>query len=208
MDVARLVGAVTREISTREVDGKPARVVVASRTYDTSREDLWDAITTPQRLSRWMGPVTGELRLGGRFSVENNASGQIVECEPPERLRVTWEFQGDTSWVSLRLTSQSAESTELQLEHVAHVPEEFWDEYGPGATGVGWELALAGLESVVSERPDGMPLGDEAAVFGSAEGKAFVARSSEAWGEASVAGGTAEDAARAAAQRTTAFYSG
>ena len=47
IDVARAVGAVTREVGRREHEGRPARVVVASRTYDTTVEDLWDALTTP-----------------------------------------------------------------------------------------------------------------------------------------------------------------
>jgi hypothetical protein len=38
------------------------------------------------------------------------------------------------------------------------------------------------------------------------EGREFTRRSSEAWGEASIAFGTDPDAARAAAKRTTGFY--
>ena len=34
VDVSRLVGAVTRELSTRDKDGSPAHVLVATRTYD------------------------------------------------------------------------------------------------------------------------------------------------------------------------------
>ena len=207
MDVSRLIGAVTREISTREVDGKPARVLVASRTYDTSIEDLWDALTKPQRLSRWMGPTSGDFRLGGRYAIQGNASGEITTCEPPRHLAVTWEFQGNTSWVSVVLEAHSAEVAQLHLEHVAHVPKEFWDEYGPGATGVGWELALAALEGVVSTIEGGIPL-DEAALAASDEGRRFLHQCSEAWANASIAAGTEAAAARAAAQRTTAFYSG
>ena len=49
---------------------------------------------------------------------------------------------------------------------------------------------------------------DEAAFATSPEGKAFMTGSSEAWGQAAVAAGTDRDAAQAAAQRTTAFYTG
>jgi len=44
--------------------------------------------------------------------------------------------------------------------------------------------------------------------MGSPEGKGFVRRTSDAWAQASTAGGTAPEAARAAAARTTAFYTG
>ncbi|MEM9461231.1 MAG: SRPBCC family protein [Myxococcota bacterium] len=212
IDVSRLIGAVTRELSTREVDGRPARVLVASRTYDTSVEDLWDALTKPQRLSRWMGPIRGDFRLGGRFAIEGNASGTITTCKPPHHLAVTWEFQGNTSWVSVALEARSADVSHLRLEHVAHVPKEFWDEFGPGATGVGWELALAALESVVSKVEGGVeggiPLGDQEAFAASDEGRRFLCQCSDAWADASIAAGTDEAAARAAAQQTTAFYSG
>jgi hypothetical protein len=44
--------------------------------------------------------------------------------------------------------------------------------------------------------------------MGSDEGRRFMTLSSERWGEASVAAGTPADEARAAAQRTTAAYTG
>ncbi len=81
-----------------------------------------------------------------------------------------------------------------------------WETYGPGATGVGWEGSLLGLGLHV-EGPD-EPALDEASFTASEEGKAFYAGSSEAWGEASIACGTDHAAARAAARRTTAFYTG
>ena len=40
MDVARQIGADVREVGSREHEGRPARVVVATRTYDTTREDF------------------------------------------------------------------------------------------------------------------------------------------------------------------------
>ena len=40
------------------------------------------------------------------------------------------------------------------------------------------------------------------------DAKAFMAGSSRRWGDASIAGGAPEDEARAAQERTTAFYTG
>ena len=85
-DIARLIGAVTREVRTETYEGKDAKVVVASRVYDTSVKDLWDAITNAERLPRWFAPVTGELMLGGKYQVQGNASGTITRCEPPREL--------------------------------------------------------------------------------------------------------------------------
>src|SRR5690606_14947482 len=133
-DVVEMVGAVTRRVETVERDGKPAKVVIARRTYPTSIEDLWDATTTLDRLPRWFAPVSGDLRLGGHFQIEGNASGEVLACEPPARFEITWVFGGDTTWVSVELTGEpGGDEATLELRHTAHPPEEFWDQFGPGA---------------------------------------------------------------------------
>ena len=151
MDLGRVIGAVTRVVGDREYEGKPAKVVVAKRTYDTTPDDLWDALTNAERIPRWFLPVSGDLRLGGRYQLKGNAGGTITQCEPPKSLGVTWEFGGQTSWVNVRLTARAAERTELELEHIAHVPDDFWRQFGPGAVGVGWDLALMGLGEHVEQ---------------------------------------------------------
>jgi len=35
--------------------------------------------------------------------------------------------------------------TRLELQHVAHVPDEMWEQFGPGAVGAGWDSGLFGL---------------------------------------------------------------
>ena len=58
IDPVAYVGAVVREVAVREQDGKPARAVIATRSYDTDIADLWDALTNAERIPRWfMGPV-------------------------------------------------------------------------------------------------------------------------------------------------------
>src|SRR4029434_452351 len=96
-DIAGLIGAVTREVTGREHDGRPARVVSASRTYDTTMEDVWDAVTNAERIPRWCLPVSGDLRLGGRYQLQGNAGGEITRCEPPRAVGMTWEFGGEVS---------------------------------------------------------------------------------------------------------------
>jgi uncharacterized protein YndB with AHSA1/START domain len=207
IDPARVVGAVTREVASRMHEGQMARVAVATRAYDTDPADLWDAITSAERIPRWFMPISGELRLGGRYQLEGNAGGTITGCEPPEHLALTWEFGGQTSWVDVRLHAEG-EGTRLVLEHVAHVPEEWWDQYGPGATGVGWDLALMGLELYLASGVPNDPKAAEAWLTGTPEGRGLVRRMSEAWVGASIASGTDAAAARAAGDRTTAFYTG
>ena len=113
--------------------------------YDTPPEDLWDACTNPERIARWFLPVSGDLRPGGRYEFEGNASGTIERCEPPHSLAATWEYGGQTSWVELRLMPEAEGRTRFALEHIAHVDDEIWAQFGPGAVGIGWDLALIGL---------------------------------------------------------------
>ena len=122
-DVVRYIGAVTREVQTREFQGRPARVVVASCAYDTPIDDVWDAITSAERIPRWFLPVSGDLRLGGRYQLQGNAGGKITACEPPRTLDLTWEFGGQTSWVNVRLSELSDGGTRLKLEHITEVPD-------------------------------------------------------------------------------------
>jgi len=207
IDVLRYIGMVTREIQTREYEGRPARALLATCVYDTTIDDVWDAITNPERIPRWFLPISGDLRLGGRYQLQGNASGQITACDPPRTLDLTWEYGGQVSWVQARLTELSDGGTSLRLEHIAHVPDDLWNQYGPGAVGVGWDLAMLGLgrhlETGVTVDPE------QAAEWPTTkEGKDFISRSSDGWGRASIAAGTPEAAAREAAGRTTAFYTG
>lgn len=207
LDVLRYIGAVSRGLETRDHQGRPARVITAACAYDTSPEDLWDAVTNPDRIPRWFLPISGDLRLGGRYQLHGNASGEITACDPPHAFNVTWEFGGQISWLNVRLTSLADGGTQLRLEHIAHVPEELWDQFGPGAVGVGWDLAIFGLGRYLETKASVDP--KQASEFHTRpEGREFIVRSSENWCRVSVASGTPEQAAREAAGRTTAFYTG
>ncbi len=205
IDIAYQLGAVKRSVSSVEVDGKSARAVTLVRDYPTSMDDLWDALTNVERIPRWFMPISGDLKLGGHYQFEGNAGGKIAQCDEPSYLSVTWEWQGDISWLELRLKMRGENACQLSLVHTAMVTD-FWAEFGPGATGIGWELGLVGLEFNVIE--PNAPKMDEEQFASSSTGKAYMTQSSELWGEASIAAGTNKADALAAAKRTTAFYTG
>ena len=158
-----------------------------------------------ERIPRWFLPISGRLEPGGRYQFEGNAGGVITVCEAPSRLGVTWEFGGDVSWVEVHVSDDGAGRARLTLTHTAHHADQ-WDEYGPGATGVGWEMGLMGLALHLADPT--APKADENAFAASAGGKALITGSSEGWGQAAVAAGTDPAAAAAAARNTTAFYTG
>ncbi|HEY6569007.1 MAG TPA: SRPBCC family protein [Candidatus Limnocylindrales bacterium] len=198
IDIVREIEAVQREVGGGQA-GDP-RVVRLRRTYEAPIEDVWEALTNPERISRWFLPISGDYRIGGRFQFEGNAGGEILACERPHRLRVSW---GDeSSVVELRLAPADADSTILELEHTAVVPDEMWAQFGPGAVGVGWEGGLMGL----SLHLHGGSIADPMAWQVSDEGRAYYGRSSEAWGAANVAAGADPEAAATAVVNTTAFY--
>lgn len=203
-EIVEAAGLVTREVRTGTRDETTTRIVVARRTYDTDRNDLWDAVTNPERLPRWFAPVTGDLSLGGRYQVQGNAGGVVELCDEPHSFAITWEYGETVSWVMVTLT-ETRKGTELELVHESPVDPDFWEEYGPGAVGVGWDLALLGLgmhvdsgEAVDREWADSFTL--------TPEGLVFVEMAAGGWSNAALADGDDRTKARGAAERTVAFY--
>ncbi|WIX97951.1 SRPBCC family protein [Amycolatopsis mongoliensis] len=204
IDVSHQISAVRRTLGDRVLEGKEARVLTISQVYDTDVDDLWDACTNPERIPRWFLPVSGELKLGGKYQLEGNAGGTVERCDPPKSFAATWEFGGNVSWIEVRLTPEG-DGTRFELEHVAHIDER-WDEFGPGAVGIGWDGALVGL--VLHLATPGTAVDPEAAMawMMSPEGIRFMTASNEAWYEADVAAGADPAKARAAADRTLKAY--
>jgi len=201
------VKAVAREVGRHNLPEGAARAVVLRRSFAAPADDLWDAITDPERVSRWFLPVSGDLRVGGVYQVEGNAGGRILRCEPPTLLVVTWIFGADIetttgSEVHVTLSPEPDGGTELMLRHVAVVDPALWEQYGPGATGVGWDLALLGLALHLT----GVSIGDPEEFERSPEARDFVVASAESWGAAQRADGESPEAAAASVTNTIAFY--
>jgi uncharacterized protein YndB with AHSA1/START domain len=178
--------------------------VIVSQTYDATVDELWDAVTDPERIPRWFLPVTGDLRLGGRYQLEGNAGGTITECEPPHRFAATWEFGEAVTWIEVRVSDAGDGRARFELEHVAPV-EEHWTEFGPGAVGIGWDQGIIGLALHLGgvEQVDA---GEFMAWTMTEEGLDFTRRAGEAWYEADVASGSDPDDARRRSDNTIAAY--
>ncbi len=204
-DVNAQLNAAARCVSSQERDGRSAHSVAVVRSYPTTVVDLWDAVTNGRRISRWFLPICGELELNGRFQLEGNAGGVITACQRPSHFEVSWEFGGDVSWVGVGISEDHCGHTRLTLTHTAY-HSKHWDEFGPGAAGVGWEMGLLGLSFHIENPTE--PKLDEAAFAVSPEGKAYIAGSSTGWERAAVVAGTDPVSACAAALRTAAFYTG
>lgn len=206
LDGTEHINAATRRVGSGTSSGGDTQTVTIDRTYDSPVADVWDACTNPQRIPRWFLPVSGELQEGGRYQVQGNAGGLIEQCEPPRRFRATWEFGGQVSWIELRLSEAAGGGTRLELDHIARV-DDHWTQFGPGAVGVGWDLALLGL---MQHLRTGAVVDPEAGLAfpASDEGRRFIEASSRGWRDAAIAAGADAAEATAAAERTYAFFTG
>jgi len=205
-DPLTMAGLVTREVRSGVRDGAATRIAIARRAYRASQADLWDALTSADRIGRWFVPVSGDLRAGGRYQLDGNAGGLVERCQAPESFTVTWEFGGTLSWLEVTLFP-AGDSTTLELAHHAPADPGRWGQFGPGAVGVGWDLALLGLGRHLD---GGAPVDPkEAAAFATSPDAAELIRLAAAgWADAAIADGDEVGQARQAAARTVAFYTG
>jgi uncharacterized protein YndB with AHSA1/START domain len=200
MNIQVEVEAIQRVVSKRDgSNGEPVISVLARRSYPEPIERLWDALTVPDELKCWFLAVSGEMRVGGQFQTQGNAGGQILRCEAPHLLEITWG--GETSLVQLRLSPDSSTpgGTTLELEHT--VPLMF-AQSGAGAlfVGPGWDGALMALGGFLrgETRPDPSAL----------ETQRFNKQAMFAWGAAAEASGTASaEQVRAAVAAVTPQWS-
>lgn len=186
IDIVSQLNAIHRRVERQlPDDGSGERVsVLLRRGYDAPIDDVWDAVTQPDRIKRWLMPISGELRVGGSFQLEGNAGGEILTCEPPRLLKVT--FGGPTSIVEVRLTPDGDHDTVLELEHSVGIEIA---QSGAGAmyVGPGWDGALLGLGLFLH----GEAIGDPVAAASSPQAQEFSKQSVHAWAEVVKGSGTA-----------------
>jgi uncharacterized protein YndB with AHSA1/START domain len=128
------------------VDGKGT--VRTSGRYDTDIEDLWSALTEPQRLAQWIAKVDGELRLGGEFEAIFTSGWEghcrVDVCEPPRLLHVTTSpGQEDQTVMAAELVADGNQ-TILVLE------ERGLDLHELAAHGAGWQAHAEDLASHIA----------------------------------------------------------
>lgn len=146
-----------RELGRRTIAAGEAHSAIMRRVYAAPIQEVWSALTEPDRVNRYFLPVSGDLREGGTFAIEMNADGEILKCEAPHLLRLSWSYAGAVpDEVEFRLTEVEG-GTRLELEH-ASVRELFISsdpktgDYGIGA---GWEPPLKYLgKHLAGELPD------------------------------------------------------
>ena len=84
-------------------------IIVTTRVFDAPRELVWEACTRPEHMARWWGPrgYTSDVREmdarpGGAWRIDQKTPdgkvyrfyGQFLEMVEPERLVLTFAFEG------------------------------------------------------------------------------------------------------------------
>ena len=124
--------------SLHSVDGEG--VVRMEDRLDTGIDDLWGALTDPDRLAHWYGEAEGELSQGGEFRVRialaGERRGRVEACEPPERLLLTMRDpdpqpgQPEQTVIDARLIAEGAQTGLVWEER--GMPVNLLPAYGAG----------------------------------------------------------------------------
>ncbi|NHC13862.1 SRPBCC family protein [Motilibacter deserti] len=130
----------------RDKDGVRLEFV---RTFDAPPADVWDALTDPVRMDRWIGTWTGDPSTGSvLFAMTSEGDVQpepvrIVRCEPPSVLQLEMTT-GDGPWPVTVTLREAGDRTELTFVH------ELAEPYDASAIGPGWQYYLDRLDAVVA----------------------------------------------------------
>jgi uncharacterized protein YndB with AHSA1/START domain len=125
------------------------------RRYDAAPQEVWSALTEPERMARWLAEAELDLRVGGayalRFSDEEDqtAVGEILAVEPERLLELTWEYPGEPNTVVRFELRPDGDGTILVLDHRG-LPAEAAPGYGGG-----WHAHLDSLEAHLGQ--EGVP---------------------------------------------------
>jgi uncharacterized protein YndB with AHSA1/START domain len=205
VDTTGQIDAVDRSMTVTDHGAKLSTMIQLSQEFRADIETLWEACTSPERLNHWFAPVSGELQLGGRYQIEGNAEGTIQTCDPPNSFSATWDFGGETSLVTVQIDSTGVDRSRLTLQHAADADQDYWNEYGPGAGGVGWDLGFLGLAHHLATGST-QPPAESTDWTATDDAREFIDESSRKWADLSIDAGTPEPEARVAQERTTSVF--
>lgn len=198
------------------------RAVLALTTNITlAPARLWPLLTRPRDLARWYGPVTGELREGGRFTAPDGATGRVLRVAEPHRIGLTWrraparEEAGspapEEDPLLIRLDPEDDGTTLLVVRHTALLDAEEFERSGPGVLALDWELALLALAAHTdgwrATCQESVPV-PTSAWLRSPLGAAYLRAWSVRWAAESLAAGVDEAIARRGESETVRRYLG
>src|SRR4051812_6306127 len=112
-------------------------VVRLEERFDAAIDEVWSALTQPERLARWYGGIEGDLRMGGGYRARLHASGwegtgRVEACERPRRFVVVSKALNEAKEVSTEVTlAADGDQTALVVEERGLPLDLLW-AYGAG----------------------------------------------------------------------------
>jgi uncharacterized protein YndB with AHSA1/START domain len=126
------------------------------RSWPDPIDDVWSALTEPERMARWIGRYEGERAPGSEGQLfmsfeeggdETGSPATIVECDPPRRLVVQTQGPDPEPWrMELDLAEEDGR-TVLVFRQRFPAGTDVADVAG------GWHWYLDKLDAEVSGRP-------------------------------------------------------
>ncbi len=131
----------------QRIDGRPS--VRFERAYRKPIDEVWPAVTTPDRLGRWFpSRVQYDARVGGviRFSGDPNvpdSTGEVLEFDPLQLLAFSW----GPNQVRFELTELDDSRTRFVLIDFLSAENE------AARNAAGWEQCLEALDGALDSTP-------------------------------------------------------
>jgi uncharacterized protein YndB with AHSA1/START domain len=131
--------------SLREADGRA--IIHVEDVYPTDIDDLWTAISQPERLGHWLALVEGDIRVGGSFTARFTSGwegpGRVDVCDAPHHLVITTFGDPDETVMEATLTSEG-DGTRLVIEERGILLEDALFH------GAGWQAHIEDLALYLS----------------------------------------------------------
>jgi uncharacterized protein YndB with AHSA1/START domain len=124
-------------------------VVHVEDIYPTDIDDLWSAVSQPDRLRRWLVEIDGDASVGNTVSARFTSSWEgrirIDVCDAPRHLLVTsFDDEYSVETVMEAILTEEASGTRLVIEERG-LPLEFYADHGSG-----WQAHLEDLAAYLA----------------------------------------------------------
>ena len=126
----------------RVVRDREGLELLVERRIPAAAAEVWDWLTAPAHLRKWIGTRKGKARVGGTIEFtmgfEKGATPQqvtILDCVPQSRFLASWSVGDDTWRVGVSLA---------EIDGVTHLylSQRLSDARAAGSVGPGWEYYL------------------------------------------------------------------
>ncbi len=132
-------------------------------TIAARAETVWELITHPDKITRWMGvSASFDLSPGGEYRIEvvpgHVAAGQFVASDPPHRLAYTWGWEGGEAATVVPAGSTLVEIDLIEVDSSTLLRLTHQDLPGIGSAGShsrGWAHYLERLAKLASGHSPG-----------------------------------------------------